>query len=173
MIEIVALFLLLGKIGDMARRRGRSPNLFGLLLVVCWFCGQVGAACATLFVFLLLFAAPPGATASHDWPARYFWSLLYGCSLLGAALGAWFAFRVARSLDPVDGVWVDTEQVVAKRSPIRGAIVGGVAGVVAGAGIVWITIGGVRVEGHIQSIAVAVLLGAGLIGAILGRQSTR
>src|SRR5262249_57462647 len=31
MLEIIALIVLLGKIGDMARRRGRSPSKFGLL----------------------------------------------------------------------------------------------------------------------------------------------
>jgi hypothetical protein len=44
MLEIILLLVLSGIIGDMARRRRRSPSLFGWLLIVCWFGGEIAGA---------------------------------------------------------------------------------------------------------------------------------
>jgi ribosome biogenesis SPOUT family RNA methylase Rps3 len=41
MLEIIALLVLGGLIGDMARRRERTPSLFQAMLVLFWFGGEI------------------------------------------------------------------------------------------------------------------------------------
>ena len=50
MFEIVALLVLSHLIATMARRRGRSPTFFSLLLLCLWLSGEVFGAVVTYFV---------------------------------------------------------------------------------------------------------------------------
>ena len=154
MIEIIVLIVLMGKIGNMARRRGRSPNLFGLLLLACWFAGEV-----------------VGAVLGYILSGAWNWGkpntlLIYGLALVGAALGVGIAFLVARSLSPVEGVWREPAELPVRRSRLLGAVVGGVGGGVIGAIVVGIMYGGEQVEGNLP-LVVQGFLAVGFVGALL------
>jgi hypothetical protein len=155
MIELIVLIVLMGKIGDMARRRGRSPNLFGLLLLVCWFGGEAAGA-----VLGYLLSGAGGAGKPNL-------LLIYGPALVGAALGAGIAFLAARSLSPVGGVWRELAELPVRRSRLLGAVVGGLGGGVIGAVVVWRMYGGEQFEGNLPMV-VQGFLAAGFVGALLG-----
>ena len=116
MLEIILLLVLSGIIGDMARRRSRSPSLFGLLLIVCWIGGEIAGAVLGSTLSAGTAAGKPNLL------------LTYGVALCGAAIGAGLAFLIARSLGPVDGVWRDLSELPVRRSRLLGAVVGGVGG---------------------------------------------
>ncbi len=87
--SIASILVLIGlekSIGDMARRRGRSPLAFGLLLLLCCGGGFIAASAV----------------------------LGYGLRFIGAALGVGLAFWIARSFEPIDGVY---REVVAEAAP--------------------------------------------------------
>ena len=147
MLEIIALIALVGKIGDMARRRGRSPALLGLLLIVCWFGGEVAGAVL-------------GYKLSAGRPNML---LIYGLALAGAGVGVGIAFLVARSLSPVDGVWRELPELSMRRSRLWGAVIGGVAGGVIGAIFVV-----VMYRGQQEPPVVASFFAVGFLGALLG-----
>jgi len=153
MIEVVALVVLLGKIGDMARRRGRSPNLFGLMLVICWCVGEIAGG---ILGFIL------GLTLERSMNVNPL--VFYTVALLGGALGGWIAFRIAGLIDPVGGVWREPEEFGTRRYRLLGAVVGGVVGVVMGAFIVWMTHG----NAHVMAYDRLILLAAGFMGALFG-----
>jgi hypothetical protein len=159
MIEIIALLVLLGKIGDMARRRGRNPSLFGLLLLVCWLGGEVAGA---VLGYML-----SGSTQAGE-PNLLL--LIYGLTLAGAAIGAGIAFLVARSLGPVDGVWREPADLPVRRSRLWGVVVGGVGGGVIGAIVTAFMYGGEQSGGNPPLMPMIVLsfLAVGFIGALLG-----
>jgi hypothetical protein len=154
-LEIIALMVLMGRIGDMARRRGRHPALFSLLLLVCWFGGEVAGA---VLGYVL---SNPGGTAQPDTP------LIYGLALLGAAVGAVAAFLVARSFSPVDGVWREPDALPIRRSRLRGAVVGGVCGGVIGAVVIAVIYGVQEVKANLPMMALGCLAMA-CVGALLG-----
>jgi hypothetical protein len=155
MFEIILLLVLSGMIGDMARRRGRSPSLFGLLLIACWFGGEIAGA-------VLGYAL--SANAATGKPSLL---LAYGLALCGAAAGASLTFLIARSLGPVDGVWREVSEVPVRRSRLLGAIVGGAGGGVIGAIVVAVMYGGEQVEGNLPMV-VQGFVAVGFVGALLG-----
>jgi len=147
MVEIIALLVLVQKIGDMARRRGRSVNLFGTLLVACWFCGELA-----------------GMVLGYK---LYGNALMYVLALVGAAVGTVIAFLIARSLGPIDGEWRDISELSVGNSRLWGAVAGGVGGGIIGAIIVTVLYGGEQVEGNV-SIVVQGFLAVGFFGTLLG-----
>jgi hypothetical protein len=155
MLEIVVLLVLSGIIGNMARRRGRSPSLFGFLLIACWFSGEVAGAVLGYILSAGTVTGKPNLL------------LVYGLALCGAAAGAGLAFLIARSLGPLDGVWRDVSGVPVRRSRLLGAVVGGVGGGVIGAIVVAVMYGGEQTEGNLPMV-VQGFLAVGFIGALLG-----
>src|SRR5205814_243965 len=155
MLEIIALLISFGVIGNMACRRGRSESLFGLLLTVCWFGGEVaggvvGYACSV--------------AAYGDQPNLL---LIYGLALSGAALGAGLAFLIAHRLPPIDGVWREVPVTPVRRSRLWGTVAGGLFGGVIGAVVVLLMYGGVQVDASLPLVMQG-FLGVGFLGALLG-----
>jgi hypothetical protein len=91
MIELIILGRYCGKIGREAREKGRKAIGYQLLLIFFWFFGEMIGAVTTGVVLALLFG---------DKMEQYL-LLAYIPALMGAALGAWIAFQLVRSLpDP-------------------------------------------------------------------------
>ncbi|MCA9068727.1 MAG: hypothetical protein KDA84_07380 [Planctomycetaceae bacterium] len=153
MLEIILLIVLSGIISDMARRRGRNPTLFSLLLIAFWLGGEFAGAVL-------------GYSLSSD-AGKPNMLLIYGLALGGAILGAGLAFLIARSLSPVDGVWRDLTKEPVQNSRLLGAIVGGVGGGVIGAGVAFYMYGDGRAADNIPMMVQAILA-VGFIGALLG-----
>jgi len=155
MLEIIALILLCDRVAAMARRRGRSPTLFELMLVGLWFAGEVAGA--VLGVIL----AGAGGRGGPDL------LVVYGLALAGAAIGGVCAFVIARSVSPVGGAYRDLPKGPFPRSRLVGALVGGVGGGLFGALITGLMFGGEPVEGNLP-IVVQGFLAVGTVGALLG-----
>jgi hypothetical protein len=155
MLEIIALFVLVGKIGSMARSRHRSPLLFGLLLLVCWFGGEAaGAAIGYL----------QSGTAQTGMPNIL---KIYGLALAGAAVGAGVAFLAVQLSGPVDRMWREPTELPGRRSRLWGAVAGGVAGGLIGAILVAVMYGQIQVEDRMPMVVESSLV-VGSIGALLG-----
>lgn len=155
MIEIIAVLLLAGVIGDMARRRGRSPTLFGLLLVLFWFGGEA-----------------LGGLVGYVWTrdvgsGRYDLLVTYGLALCGAIAGGGLAVLVVHSLGPVDGQWRELASLPARQSRLLGAVVGGIAGGVVGALCVLLLHGGELTGDGLSRTAIGFLTVA-FVGSLLG-----
>jgi hypothetical protein len=151
MLESIALIVLIGKVSDMARRRGRSTSLFGLMLLIGWLVGEGAGG-------TLGYLAHSGGTNLL---------LIYGLALAGATVGAGIAFLVAASFRPVDGAWRDLGKLPVRRSRLRGALIGGVAGGVFGALVVAFMYGGQQSEGNLPLVLQG-FLAVGFVGALLG-----
>ncbi len=154
MIEIICVYVFIGMIGDMARRRGRNPFAFWLLFVLCWIFGETFGA-----VLGYALQDPKASAKPND-------LLIYGLALAGAALGAVVAFAVAKLSPPLDGIWRELPAV--RRSRLLGALVGGAAGAALGAFAAWCGMGDVKLA-QVNWSVVAILIStpAGL-GALLG-----
>lgn len=85
MLEIILLFFLTRKVGDICESKGRSGLPFKIMLVVFWLGGEI-------FGLIL------GAVISQGTGA-----LMYVFALAGAAIGAGITFVIVKSLSPVEG----------------------------------------------------------------------
>lgn len=83
MLEIILLFFLCRRLGEILRAKGRSPGWYQFLLVVLWFGGELFGAIVTVAVFQVDGLA------------------LYLGAILGAAGGALLAFVIANSIPPM------------------------------------------------------------------------
>lgn len=155
MLEIIVLLCLLGVIGNMALRRGRSQLLLGLALVGCWFGGEVAGGMLGYALSALVSDGRPNLL------------LVYGSALVGAALGSGTVLLVVRYLPPVNGVWRDLASSPFRRSRVWGAIAGGLIGGVFGAVLVVLMYGQVDVEGSVPLVAQG-FLAVGFTGTLLG-----
>lgn len=156
MIEILVLIKLCQMIGDVARRRGRDPVPYGLLLVVCWIAGEIGGA--------MLGVSIAGGDAGTMGTL-----LLYGFALGGAAIGATVAFLIARSRPVIEGQVPDPPNAPARRSRLMGALVGSV-----GAGLICAFIVMYAVDTKVagwQRTALLFMLSATFVGGLLGSVS--
>ena len=91
MIEILVLIRLCKRIGRAARAKGRRAGGYQLLLVLFWFGAELGGGllCGSWLV----------AVYGHD--ADEYMVIAYLAAVVGAAVGAWLAFRIVASLpDP-------------------------------------------------------------------------
>jgi hypothetical protein len=99
MLEIIILFRLCGSIGRVMEQKGHKPGWYKLMLVLFWFGGELSGA---------LIAAAASALAIRN--ERASMSLIYLCALLRAALGAFLAFAIARSVPPAQNeVWEEVQ----------------------------------------------------------------
>jgi hypothetical protein len=95
MLEIIILYRLCQRIGQLARAKGRSGNGYQLLLVVLWFGGEfVGAFITTGILFVLYGERAEGMLL-----------YVYGVALLGAAVGASIVFQIVRGLPEPHPAW--------------------------------------------------------------------
>lgn len=154
MAEIIALLVLGGIIGDMARRRERSPSVFRLMLYACWFSGEIVGG--------FLGYAVAASTGPH--PNLLF---VYGAALVGAVCGAMVAFILAKSCGPLNDEWKDIGQLPMRRSRLLGAAIGGIGGAAVGALVVWFMYGNQQIEGNLPMVLQGALA-VGLVGALLG-----
>lgn len=89
MLEIIFLFLLCRDIGRVARKHDRKPIAFQILLVVLWFGGELlGGFLAALAMVMI--------TGRYEGVGL----LDYVIALACGALGAFIAFRLAKSTAP-------------------------------------------------------------------------
>jgi hypothetical protein len=88
MVEILILYRLCSLIGYRAREKGRRAIGYQLMLILFWFVGQVGTILLAGLAFALLSGEPFGEDLLYAYLAAF----------LGAALGAWFAFRIVANL---------------------------------------------------------------------------
>ena len=154
MLEIVALLVLSHQIATMARRRGRSPTLFSLLLLALWFSGEVSGAVAAYVV-----------SKAGGWKPSI--AIIYGGALVGAMVGGVTAFLSAKVTAPKGGKYLDIDDANIPRSRLVGAIVGGACGILFGGSAGYLLYGGVEVDAPI-SMPVQMALGVGTVGALLG-----
>jgi hypothetical protein len=157
MLEIVALVMLSQTIARMARRRGRSPTPFVLMLVGLWSGGEIAGA--FLYGFVL------GAAGYRGGLMNVLVLVVYAVALVGAAVGATCAFAIARCVSPVDGVFLEFPEPRVRRPRLTGILVGGIAGGAMGAAV---TAHLYRGEGDIIPIVVQGFLALGAVGAALG-----
>jgi hypothetical protein len=90
MLEIIILFKLCSSIGRILEEKGRKSGWFKLMLVVFWFVGEFFVAFVGMIVIM--------AVDNTDEPSI---GLSYLLGILGAALGAFAAFAIAKSVPPV------------------------------------------------------------------------
>jgi hypothetical protein len=154
MLEIIALLVLCGLIGDMARRRERTPSVFQAMLVLLWFGGEIAGG---VLGYVL-------AVSSGQAPNLL---LIYGGALAGAVCGAASAFVLAKSYGPLNGEWKDLAELPVRRSRLLGAVVGGIGGGAVGAAVIWFMYRDVQTEGNLP-IALQGFLAVGIVGALLG-----
>ncbi len=89
MLEIIILFKLCGSIGRIVEKKGRRSGWYKLLLILFWFGGEVvGGICGAIMV------AVANGTDDAGMGAAYL------CALLGAVLGAFIAFTIAKGVPP-------------------------------------------------------------------------
>jgi hypothetical protein len=155
MVEILALLALTRIIGDMARRRGRSASGFQLMLLVFWFGGEILGAALTY------------ALVADSQQGKVNLVPIYCYALVGAVAGAVLAFVVAKMAKPVDGRWIDVQDDESRRSRLKGAIIGGLAGGVFGALVVKFLYGD-DPGAEEMSLMLQGFLAVGLVGALLG-----
>jgi len=86
MLEILVLWTLTKKIGNIVEQKGRKSGLYKVLTVVLWFGGEITGA--------ILGVILTGADESAQ-------CLIYIIALLGAAVGAVIAYLIANSVSPV------------------------------------------------------------------------
>jgi hypothetical protein len=153
-LEIIALLVLGGLIGDMARRRERTPSLFQAMLVLFWFGGEIAGGVLT---YVLAVSSGPAPNLL----------LIYAGALAGAVCGAASAFVLAKSFGPLNGEWKNLAELPVRRSRLLGAVVGGVGGGVLGAALVKFMYGNVQTEGNLP-IVLQGFLAVGIVGALLG-----
>jgi MFS family permease len=115
MCEVLVLIVLVGMIGDMARRRGRRPDAYALLLVGCWIGGALTAGLMGFGVAKLL---------TPSWPALL---VAYGFAAVGSTVSAAAVFLLLHLLGPIDDVWREQMRSPVPRSRFAGAMIGGVA----------------------------------------------
>jgi hypothetical protein len=102
MLEVIILFRLCRRIGRAARAKGRGATRFQVLLLLLWFGGEIGAGLAFAAALTWGFRVDP------DEYILFF----YLAALIGAAAGAWLAFRIVGRLpEPVeeDPDWADPQ----------------------------------------------------------------
>ena len=85
MLEIIALWALCRKIGQMVKAKGRKSGGYIALTIVLWIFGE-------------LVGAVMGALLTYNSDSR---CLVYGIALLGAAVGAGIAYLIAKNVSPV------------------------------------------------------------------------
>jgi hypothetical protein len=159
MIEILALLILGGQIADMARRRGRSPTLFVLMLCLLWFGGEVAGG----VLGYLLFGAGGTRTNSSL-------HIVYSMALAGAAAGGLCAFVLARAIGPVGGMFREVQLVPVRRSRLLGVIVGGLGGGLIGGVVPYVMYGGQEELSVVLQGALAVSAIGALLGLVSGVQ---
>jgi hypothetical protein len=154
MVEILSLLWLLHSIGNMARRRGRSRVVFGLMLLACWFGGE-------------LLGAATGLALWGVFGDRLRLLSIYGLALAGSVAGAGLAWVWAASRPPVNGVWHDLAAVRIRTSRLWGVLAGGLFGGVFGAVLTSFMYGGASFDSSVP-IAAQGFLVVGFVGGLLG-----
>ncbi len=91
MLEIFILIKLSRKIHAIAEEKGRTGSLYVLLLILCWFGGEIGGA----FGGLMLSSFLNGGQEPDM-------LMLYVGAIAMAALGAFLAFTFARAQPALD-----------------------------------------------------------------------
>jgi hypothetical protein len=89
-LEILILYKLCKNIGQILEAKGRPKFPFQLLVVVAWFGGEVGGG--------ILGAIVESLALEGQEPTMLF---AYIFALIGAALGAFIVFRIAKSLPSI------------------------------------------------------------------------
>jgi hypothetical protein len=153
MVEIIALLVLCEQIANMARRRGRSPALFVLMLLFLWFGGEVAGG-------VLGYSLSSAGGTRSDLNLV----MVYGWALAGAVAGGVCAFVIARVIRPVGGSFREVPAAPVGRSRLLGAIVGGLGGALLGGIVPYVMYG--RQEG--ASVVLQGVLAVGAIGSLLG-----
>ncbi|MEZ6142104.1 MAG: hypothetical protein R3B84_16185 [Zavarzinella sp.] len=88
MLEIIILYKLCMRIGDAARGKGRQAIGYQLMLILFWLGGELGTAFFAILALPLLFG--------EEYEQYIF--VGYIAAILGAAFGAWLAFRIVAGL---------------------------------------------------------------------------
>ncbi|QEL18857.1 hypothetical protein [Limnoglobus roseus] len=89
MIELLLLYRLCKRIGQIAREKGRRAVGYQFMTIAFWFGGEL----LTAFVLAALLFVRGGEEMLHEYEL-----LVYVAALLGAGLGAWTAFEIAKRL---------------------------------------------------------------------------
>ena len=89
MLELIALFYLTRRVGDIARRKGRKAGWFQLMTVLLWFGCELGGGVVGGI-----------AVALTDSPE----ALIYLFALDGAVVGAGLSFLIVRTLPASDAL---------------------------------------------------------------------
>lgn len=92
MLEIILLFALGRRVGNIVRAKGHKAGLYQFLLVILWFGGEILGA---------IFGAIVGAAVFQQAEPMGF---AYLFALLGAAAGAVVAFVIAKNLPPTQAI---------------------------------------------------------------------
>jgi hypothetical protein len=94
MLEIIILFLMCRNIGTIVRRNGRNAIGFQLALIGLWIAGEILGGIAGAMVSMVVDGRYEGVGV-----------LSYLFALLGAGIGAFIAFRIAKSTAPKPAGW--------------------------------------------------------------------
>jgi hypothetical protein len=89
MLEIIILFLMCRNIGTIVRKNGRNAIGFQLALIGLWIAGEILGGFVGAMVTMMVDGRYEGVGV-----------LTYLFALLGAGIGAFIAFRIARSTAP-------------------------------------------------------------------------
>lgn len=90
MLEILALWWLTKRIGEIVRQKGHESLAYQIIAVVLWFGGEIGGAVFGLFLSAFLDDSCV--------------CLLYVFALIGAVGGGGLAYFIATSLSPADNL---------------------------------------------------------------------
>jgi hypothetical protein len=88
MIEIIVLFKLCSRIGEIARAKGRGAIGYQLMLLLFWF----GTEFSTLIISMVVLALVYGEHADD------YTLIAYIAAIVGAALGALVALTIVKNL---------------------------------------------------------------------------
>lgn len=92
MLEILVLFFLCKKIGEMVRRKGRTAIGYQVMTVLFWIGGEVGGGIAWV-IFMIVTGAQIGADIDLT---------IIPFALVGAAMGAGLSFLIVHWLPPAE-----------------------------------------------------------------------
>jgi hypothetical protein len=91
MLEIILLVTMCRRLGEKSRAKGHAAGKYQFLLVLFWFGGEIGGAMVAAFLSVVF-------GVFVDFQGEPNLAVVYGAGIVGAAFGAWGAFKIVNSL---------------------------------------------------------------------------
>jgi hypothetical protein len=99
-LEILIVWKLCARIGRYARARAKNAYLYQSLVILFWILGEIAGSIA-YGITIAIYAQLSNQGQRAIWLARDYFLCGYVAAFLGAAIGAWIAFRLVKRGSPL------------------------------------------------------------------------